>query len=182
MRKLLLVSVLLISQFSLAADPPKLTEHSRATIELPLFSGWYQGKPVYYISTDMSDQGMAQQMRTNYVPRLANAVRAPMPGQISVVDRVYKFSNFDQGSVFPSAPEPIGQGSKSESYTPLWVVYQVSWLPGQTPHVLRSEEDVLDAVDRHQVSLEPTTIVVNCSIVYSPQDGLLPGAKVHKLK
>ena len=155
------------------------------TVELPLLAGWYQGKLLYYISTDMSDQAMAQQTGTNYVPRLSALIRTPpmgqpgQPGQPSALDRVYKFTNADQGSVFGSAPEPLGARSTSDAYTPLWQVYMVTWRTGVTPHVLHSEEEILDAEEKRRIDLVPTQIIVNCPIVYSPNDGALSGVRVH---
>ncbi|WP_394779350.1 hypothetical protein [Undibacterium sp.] len=165
-----------------ASKTPALDENTVATIELPLLAGWYQGKLVHYISTDMSDQGMAQQTATNYVPRLKHALRPPVPGQPSAVDRVYKFPNFNQGSVFPSAPQPAGYASTSAEYTPLWVVYMVSWLPGAKPRVLRSEEEVLDAEDKKLVSIQATDIVVNCPILFLMKDGKLQQFTIHVQK
>ncbi|MFZ6843755.1 DUF7482 domain-containing protein [Undibacterium sp. RuTC16W] len=168
----------------LAADSParqlhQLNENSVATVELPLLAGWYEGQLVHYISTDMSDQAMSQQTGTNYVSRLSYALRAPLPGQPTAVDRVFKFTNFNQGSVFPSAPQKIGYQNTSEAYTPLWVVYLVTWQAGTSPRTLRSEEEVLSAADKHEIQLTPTTVVVNCPIIYSAKDGLLGGATIH---
>lgn len=163
----------------LAAEAGSLNENSIATIELPLLAGWYQGRLVHYISTDMSDQGMARQTATNYVPRLRHALRPPVPGQPSAVDRVYKFPNFNQGSVFPSAPQPAGYANASTEYTPLWVVFMVNWLPGATPRVLRSEEEVLDAEEKKLVSIQATDIVVNCPILFALKDGKLQDLRIH---
>ncbi|MDY7538780.1 hypothetical protein QN372_16300 [Undibacterium sp. RTI2.1] len=178
------LSMMFSSQAGYAApdtnsDLSKLNEKSVATVEIPLLAGWYQGHLVHYISTDMSDQKMAQQADTNYVSRLSNVLRAPVPGQPSAVDRVYKLSNFEQGSVFPSAPESVGYRNKSEAYTPLWVVYMVTWRDTTKAHVLKSEEEVLDATEKQLVDLTPTKIVVNCPILYSAKDGLLSGLKIH---
>ncbi|MCU6432508.1 hypothetical protein LPB67_01785 [Undibacterium sp. Jales W-56] len=162
-----------------AKELDKLSDTSVATVELPLHAGWYEGQLVHYISTDMSDQAMAQKAGTNYVSRLAHVLRAPVPGQPSAVDRVYKFSNFKQGSVFPSAPHRLGYQNASEAYTPLWVVYMVTWQGGAAARTLRSEEEVLAAVEQQEVKLTPTSIVVNCPIIYSAKDGILGGAKIH---
>ncbi|MBI3284224.1 MAG: hypothetical protein HYZ65_05135 [Burkholderiales bacterium] len=153
-----------------------------ATVELPLLAGWYQGAVVHYVSTDISDQDMAKPANLNYTPRLQYALRAPQPGQPSAVDRVYKFTNFKQGSVFASAPEPLGSGSASAAYTPLWVVYLARWREGSAPQLLRSEEEVLDAEEKKWLELTPTAIVINCPIVYSGKDGGLGGSRVHGLK
>ena len=112
---------------------------------------------------------MARAAGANYVPRLRHALRPPEPGQPTAVDRVYKFSNFAQGSVFPSAPQP--EGSADAEYTPFWVVYMVTWLPGTTPHLLRSEQEIDDAEQNKLVRIAPTDVVVNCPILFSRKSG-----------
>jgi hypothetical protein len=167
-----------------AADPAAApTEQNAAmTVELPLQTGWYEGKLVRYVTTDISDQGMAQGAAINYVPRLRAALRPPTPGQPSAVDRVYKFTNFAQSSVFPSAPEPSGHASTSAEYTPLWVVYMVTWLPGAKPRVLHSEEEVTAAEEGKLIRIAPTSIVVNCPILFFAEDGDTHGMIIHRQK
>ncbi|MBV8633069.1 MAG: hypothetical protein JO002_01140 [Burkholderiaceae bacterium] len=121
---------------------------------------------------------MARAAGVNFAPRLRHALRPPEPGQPTALDRVYKFANFDQGSVFPSAPQPEG----SADYTPFWVVYQVTWLPGAAPHLLRSEQEIDDAEQRKLVSVAPTDVVVNCPILFSAKSGPRGNMKIHLAK
>lgn len=161
----------------------KLDGNAAATVALPLLSGWYDGNVVFYITTDVSQKEMAGAAGANYVPRLRHALRAPEPGQASAVDRVYKVLNFDQGSVFPSAPRRKGgaDGDTDTEYTPFWVVYQVSWLAGSTPHLLRSEQEISDAEEKKLVRIEATDIVVNCPILFFAKDGPPDGMAIRKL-
>ena len=149
-------------------------------IELPLQSGWFEGQRVFYVTTDASDAKMAADMGANFVPRLADALPPPGagPGARSAVERIYKFTNFEQVNVLPSAPVPTGGGNRDQSYSPLWVMFMVSWAPGFQPSELRSEEQVLAAAERGWVSIQPTRIVVNCPVVMSPQGGALRGVRV----
>ena len=39
----------------------------------------------------------------------------PQPGRRSSVDKVYAVTNFEQASIFASAPSPVGPGSASPS-------------------------------------------------------------------
>jgi hypothetical protein len=164
-----------------ALKPSTVTsnENSSATVELPLLSGWYDGEAVFYITTDVSQQEMARAAGANYVPRMRHALRAPEPGQPTAVDRVYKFANFEQGSVFPSAPQP--EADADAEYTPIWVVYLVTWLPGSTPHLLRSEQEVADAEQKKLVRIAATDVVVNCPILFSRKSGPPDGMKVRNL-
>lgn len=149
-------------------------------VELPLISGWYDGKVVRYVTTDVSDKKAAADMGANYVPRLANAiVQQPQPGQPGAVERIYSFVNFKQGGVLPSLPEPMGSENQNRNYSPLWQVHKVIWLPGKQPRVLKSEEEVLAAEDAGELKIEKTNIIVNCPVVFSADGGPLPNIKIH---
>jgi hypothetical protein len=142
------------------------------SVILPLVQCWYKGKVAYYIQTEASDEALAQQQNVNYVSLLANAISA------GSVDDIYHVTNFQQGNVIPSAPILAGPGNTDPNYTPLWQLSQVTWKSGTTPHVLKSEEEVLSAQAQGSVTIVKTNIVINCPVVYTPFGGLLPTAKI----
>jgi hypothetical protein len=45
----------------------------RNIARVPLFKGSYNGKPVWFVRMDVSDQAMARQLGLNFAPRLVNA-------------------------------------------------------------------------------------------------------------
>ncbi|MEC5216216.1 hypothetical protein RCH09_001159 [Actimicrobium sp. GrIS 1.19] len=165
---------------AIAAAP----QDSGMVAEIPLIAGWFEGQPVYYITTDVSDPDAARQAGANYVPKLANALPAEpkTPGQRVATDRIYGFTNFKQGSVLPSRPMPIGASNTDQNYSPLWQVHKVSWLAGKTPRVLRSEEEVLQAQEQGEVTISATGIVANCPVVSSTPGGPLPHVRLKNLK
>jgi hypothetical protein len=186
-----LISCVLLSVIFVCAKPAQAQyaelphtaapiKEKRVTVEFPVVSGWYEGREVQYITTDVSDQEIAKKKGVNFVPRLADAI-PPLPhkpGQRSSVERIYSFTNFKQGGVLPSIPEPTGAGSTNKNYSPLWQMYAVTWLPGHEPHVLHSEEEVLTAADKGEVSIKQTNIVINCPVIFSEQGGALPGIRI----
>lgn len=127
-------------------------------VSLPRLEAWVDGRRVDYVTTDISDAAMAKQAGVNHVPRLAGAVGM---GAASLTERVYKFSDGAQISVFASGPPDA-------NYSPLWRLVLVHWKPARPVRELRSEEAVLAAADAGEVELAVTGIVVNCPIV----DGL----------
>ena len=146
---------------------------------LPVLSGWFEGEEVFYITTDVSHADVAEAKGANFAPRLAFALpegRA-VPGRSSV-DKVYAVTNFKQASVFASAPFPMGSTSRDTAYSPLWQMVKVTWAAGATPQILRSEEDVLAAVERGAAALEVTRVVLNCAIVHRGPKGALPGVSI----
>ena len=146
-----------------------------AETTLPLHRAWVEGRQVEYVTTDISDATMARQEGVNYVPRLAQAI--PAPGRPSLVERVYKFVNGEQITVFQSAPLPTGGANADRSYSPLWRMVLVRWLKPAAVRELRSEEEVLAAQERGDLALEVTDIVVNCPITRSVDGLALKGVR-----
>ncbi len=129
-------------------------------VSLPLKEAWFEGEIVHYVSTDISDPGIAKKQGINYVPALADTLKPGMP-----VEKAYKFPNDEQATVLPSIPRPVGGANADASYSPLWVLVMVRWKPGITPHTLTSEEAVLAAEEKGEVELTRTRIVANWPVV-----------------
>ena len=94
------------------------------------------------------------------------------------MDKVYAFTNFTQGSVFASAPGPLGAQNRDSGYTPLWQMVTVTWLAGHAPQTLRSQEQLLSAAEKGQVKLFETNVVLNCPIVQRGAHDALPGTSM----
>ncbi len=163
MTKILLTSAFMLLLTACASNPGK---SGAPAITLPMLGGWFNGQKVYYITTDISDKGMAEMMGANYAPRLSDAILPrPRPAGVkSAVERVYVFPDRDQGSILPSSPTPLGYTSLDKNYSPIWQVYFVRWTT-EDRKLLTSEEALLAAQDTGKVSIERTEIIVNCPIV-----------------
>jgi len=146
-----------------------------AETTLPLNRAWVDGRRVEYVTTDLSDAGMAREAGANFVPRLAQAI--PAPGRPSIVERVYKFPGKEQISVFQSAPLPTGGANADRSYSPLWRIVMVRWRQPAAVRELRSEEEVLAAQERGELALQITDIVANCPIIRSVDGLALKGVR-----
>ena len=155
-------------------------------VSLPLQAGFFNHRPALYItpevgvtvgsSFDSLAQTVANGFNANFVPQAFS----PLPGT-AVVDDIYVFTNFTQGNVLASAPIPAGPSNNNTAYSPLWQVNLVSWNSGHQPRLLTSEADILRAKSDGEVMIIPGTktgITVECSVIFTPQGGLLPGAKI----
>ena len=165
--------ILAVSLLAGCASP--LFDVGRTETVLPLSRAWIDGRAVEYVTTDISDQGMATMMGANYVPRLSAALRSS-PGQ-SLVERVYKFPKGEQISIFQSAPSPVGAENQDRSYSPLWRVVLVNWTNPTAARELRSEEAVFAAEEKKEISLEITDIVVNCPVTRANSGQALRGVR-----
>ena len=148
------------------------------TITLPLLSAWYDGRKVYYVTTDVSEPKVAQIMGANLAPRLSDGLPdyPKPPGQKTLIERVYNFTNSPQDKVFSSAPAPIGPASTDKHYSPVWLAVNVTWTSSATPKILTSEEEILQQEEEHTLTLERTEVLLNCPIVGSETGGFLPNA------
>lgn len=141
---------------------------------LPLHHAWVDGRRVEYVTTDISDAAMAAEAGVHHVPRLAGAIGA---GSASLTERVYKFADATQISVFASGPAALGAARPDPNYSPLWRLVLVRWKPGQPPRELRSEEAVLAAQASGEVELDVTGIVVNCPVTRGADGSGLRGLR-----
>lgn len=163
-----------------APAPPAAT----ATVSIPVLQGWFEGQVVHYVTTDVSHADVAAAKGANFVPRLAHALVAgpPVPGRPSAVDKVYAVVNFEQPSIFASAPGPVGATNRDTAYSPLWQMVKVVWHKGRPPRALTSEEAVLAAAEAGDVSIEATPVVLNCAIVAlgtaGAPSGILSGVRL----
>lgn len=180
-RALLTVALAALALLCACAAQPMGPAEPKA--HLPLLRGWYDGRVVYYVTTDVSVAEVAQAKGANFAPRLSSALaRTPaQPGQGAAVDKVYGVTNFAQDSIFASAPAPVGARSASAAYSPLWQLVKVTWRAGAAARLLKSEEDVLQAQESGLVSLETTPVVLNCPIIQVGGQGALPGVAIDAL-
>ena len=159
---------LLLSACGTSIVPHAIVPDTPQQATLPMFTGWYEGQSVYYITTDVSDAKMAHKMGANYAPRLRDAIpHYPKPPQVkTAIERVYTFPNAEQQrNVFASMPQPIGAASLDRHYSPIWLVYQVAWLDAAHIRELTSEGDIYTAEAQGWVTITRTNIVVNCPII-----------------
>jgi hypothetical protein len=89
-------------------------------VTLPASPGWYAGKKLYYVTTEITDPTMAKNAGYTFAPRLGDAVPVypRPPGVRTVLERVYKSPNGEQDAVFASAPNPPGPASTDMAYSP----------------------------------------------------------------
>lgn len=156
-------------------------ERNAPSISMPLFPAWFEDQTVYYISTDAWPRQVAQGMGLNYTPRFQDALPPrPKPPELkTVLERIYVFPNGEQPSVLPSAPEPIGADSANRPYSPLWLVYQVTWNDPQQRRELTSESALFDAERQGWITITATETVVNCPIVADAEGNRLPGSRLN---
>ncbi len=132
---------------------------------LPLVRGFADGNEVLYITTEVSDEKLA-----NYLSNLTNSRVVYTPAlkyaPAQSLANIYEFTNGIKGSG-PEGFQPNIADSQpgDNNYSPLWKVNLVTWNDGITPRELTSEEDIVNAIKNKELTIKPTDIIVNCPFV-----------------
>ncbi|MGB6463298.1 MAG: hypothetical protein WBF38_03625 [Nitrosotalea sp.] len=134
-------------------------------IVIPLVRGLYDGKDVFYITTEASNSSMASDLTnfTNfpvtYAPALA---KAPS----SALAQFYVFKNGVKGTgELGFQPTVSGSIPGDPDYSPLWQINYVEWKDPANATVLGSDDQVSDMLNQGKIIVTPTNVVVNAPII-----------------
>ena len=155
-----------------------------ARVSLPLQIGFFDNQTALYITPEVgvdpsagaSTVAAAQQIAVGFNANFIPKNFASLPGS-PAVDDIFVFTNFAQGNVLASAPQPAGPTNTNTDYTPLWQVNLVTWVVAPRG-ALTSQADILAAEQQGLVTIQKTQIIVECSVIFTPRGGLLPDAKI----
>ena len=142
-----------------AIEEKDLNSHfrlSRANVRatIPLHQGYYNGKAVYFIITDSSDQTLAdiitlkQGWKVEFAPPLANAPEVALSTTYIFTNGLEGEGIFGfQGEVITSTP------AQPEEYSALTSLRQVTWNEGSSPVILASEKTIFQYEREERVTL-----------------------------
>lgn len=132
---------------------------------IPLVKGLFEGKDVFYITTEASDNTIAGGLTkfTNFPVTFAPALGKTPPTSLA---NIYAFKNgVKGGGVLGFQPNVVDSIPGQSNYSPLWKVNLVEWKDASTTTILGSEKEIMNAFDSGKLTITPTAIVVNCPIV-----------------
>ncbi|TLY07617.1 MAG: hypothetical protein E6K83_04870 [Thaumarchaeota archaeon] len=143
---------------------------------IPLVQGLYDGKDVFYITTEASDSNAASELTkfTNFPVTFAPALAKTPP---TASANIYLFKNGIKGpGIMGFQPQVVDSIPGDAKYSPLWRVNVVEWKDPASATTLGSEDEVLTAESIGQVTVTFTHIVVNCPIVQwsGNKEGTIP--------
>jgi len=150
--------------------------NTNAPITMPMIDGYYSGKKVFFVHTEVSDKNMADMMSmminfpTLHVSKLSDVSSDEMA-------KVYVFTNGISGSgpygggpfmyqidVFDSIPDQMG-------YNQFRVPHLVTWNDDSTPRILTSEDEILEAATNGELTIKKTDNVVNAPMIVWESNG-----------
>jgi len=121
-------------------------------VRLRVHPGVVEGRDVFFLRTDASDETFAASEKLVWAPKLAGLAAMGLTGEGFLVSG----GTAEQAAVLSSEPGRRG-------YTPAWRINRVEW--DSTPRTLRSAADVRAAEDAGEVRVERTDIVLNGAVV-----------------
>lgn len=158
--------VMLLSSAAFPANAAKqdLTNTAIA-IQIPLIMGYADGNEVFYITTEASQEQVANHLTeltgftVTYASTLANTPKTALAN-------IYEFTNGVPGSG-PVGFQPNVADSQpgDPQYSPAWSVQHVTWTDESTARELTSEDEILAAQDAGELTIEETGVVVNCPFI-----------------
>lgn len=151
-----------------ATQPPAATATPEPEVkDPPLIGGYYNGREVTYLLTDVSTAADAAGLSdatgypVTFVASLGNVPEASTA-------KLYLFMNGVAGpNPFGFQPNVIDSIPGDAGYSPLWLVRAVTWADGITARELKSEADVLAAETAGELTIEKTPLVKNSPVVES---------------
>lgn len=145
-------------------------------IDLPVIDAYYEGDVVWFIHTDVSDEGMADKLSemidypTYHTPALADAV--DLDGAASI----YVFTNgVDRSDAEPWGGGPFGYQidvldtvPNDDGYTSVRNPTMVRWNDDADPEILRSVDEIRCAEDDGRLRVMESDVAVTASVVSWP--------------
>ena len=160
LRRKLVIAVLLFS-FLAACSP----QEESPTALLPAGKAFADGKEIYFVHTEASDEGVAKLLTDMmsspviFVPALAD-----IPPE-SLAD-VYVFDNGLKGmGPFGFQADVFDNPPGTEGYSPLRRVIVVTWADPAKARLLTSVDEIVSAKDAGEVTLSMPGVVVNMPFV-----------------
>jgi len=156
-------------------------EHEQISVENPYehiaaIDAYYEGQKIWFLHTDVSDEGMAEKLTkmVNYTTH-----NAPKLGEFDheKAGTLYVFTN----GVSSHAEKPWGGGPFNyqidifdsipgdSSYTPVRHPHLVTWNEGVIPRILKSVAEIEEAIANNEITIKkPEGVLVNVPIIKWP--------------
>ena len=150
---------------SMAAMPPDAPQAP------PVF-GYYDGEPIAFIHTEVSDAAIAQVLEG-----MMGSPVPVVPSLAEVPDRargtVYVFTNGIVPDDTPAGPlgfqpDVFDSAPGDEAYTPLREIVEVTWTDESQARLLTAAADIRTAADDGTLTLDPTGVVVTAPLLTWP--------------
>lgn len=145
------------------AEPGSVLKLSSASIlmDIPLIKGYENGNEIFFIGTDVSDEGVATMLtnltgfKVNFAPLLAQTPE-------DALGQVFIFENGVEGTGPLGFQLPVTNAKPGdEGYSPLQHVNLVSWTDQSAATELKSVEEIMEHEGMGHLAINQTGVVAN---------------------
>jgi hypothetical protein len=123
-----------------------------AKIARPAFHGYYDGHKDTYLNTDVSSRAEAKAMHINYSAEI---------GRVKGLPEIYLV----QGRAARGQLAVFGSEPGETDYSPLWAETILTWKPGATPVVIKSDTQIDKIEKTGKLTERDGNAVLNCPII-----------------
>lgn len=144
--------------------------------EIPVIDAYYEGQKIWFLHTDVADEGMSKKLTkmVNYTTH-----NAPKLGTFDheKAGTLYVFTNgIDRTDAKPWGGGPFNYQIDifnsipgDPDYTPIRHPHLVSWNEGTEPRILKSVAEIEEAIANEEITIKkPEGVLVNVPIVKWP--------------
>jgi hypothetical protein len=145
------------------ADPGSVLKLSSASVlmNIPLMKGYENGNEIFFIGTDVSDEGIATMLteitgfKVNFAPLLAQTPK-------DARGQVYIFENGVQGDGPLGFQVPVTNAKpEDEGYSPLQQINLVSWTDQSAATELKSVDEIMEHEGMGHLAINRTGVIGN---------------------
>ena len=145
---------------------------SNIPIDIPMMKGYQNGREIFFIATDASDNQTAAAItnqtgfKVNVSPVLS---KTPEP----VLNQAYGFTNGIPGAgPFGFQLPVVAAKPGDQGFSPLWKLNLVEWNQNATPKELKSAQEIMNAQQNGSLTIKKTDVVVNHPVIKSDGSSL----------
>jgi hypothetical protein len=138
---------------ALGAGGPAMSMGKTILVRHQAFQGFYDGHKDIYFNLDVSSKVEAAAEHINYAPDLS-LVSLKTP-------EIY----FVAGSAAPGQIAVLGSQPGEKDYSPVWREVHVSFKPGHSPVLLKSDTQIAALMKKGTLTEQETSVRLNCPVI-----------------
>jgi hypothetical protein len=138
---------------------------SNVPIDIPMMKGYQNGREIFFIATDASDNQTAATI-TNQTGFIVNV--SPVLSKITepALNQAYGFTNGIPGAgPFGFQLPVVAAKPGDQGFSPLWRLNLVEWNQNATPRELKSAQEIMAAQQNGSLAVKKTDVVVNHPVI-----------------
>ena len=138
---------------------------SNIAIDIPMMKGYQNGREIFFIATDASDNQTAAAI-TNQTGFKVNVSPVLSKTPETALNQAYGFTNGIPGAgPFGFQLPVVAAKPADQGFSPLWKLNLVEWNQNTTPKELKSAQEIMTAQQNGSLTIKKTNVIVNHPVI-----------------